>query len=118
MSSKSVADLTVEEVERELRALAEEQPDFVYCLAASSCCYNQGSPEGPDCSGCMFGQAFQRLGVARNHEDLECKDDIESLGYFHHDVRPPDSWLTVQSRQDSGFTWRDAVAALDEEGTP
>lgn len=82
-------------VERELIALAKEKPLFRYTDGNSSCFYDRGPFGGLVCDGCIFGQAFQRLGVEKIHS---ISDLIEGC---------PPRWTDVQSSQDA-----EAVAKL------
>lgn len=120
-------DQFVAAVETELRKLAAEQPDFKYRTAPtdqfneSTCSYNgrciddEGRPIGPECSGCIFGQALQRLGWDDKVE-LAIMDDIVKLMSEVAGVHlfRLGNWSRVQTTQDNGYTWAEAVAELDK----
>ena len=108
-------------VEDELRRLAKENPDFVYNPTRVSCgCHYNGPATitndngktfvqvGPDCKGCIFGQALQNLGWD-DKEELEFGESI-------YDLIPDCStyWDLIQYYQDTGKTWAEAVSFLQE----
>lgn len=101
-------------VEEKLEELAGEKPESVYREAGAgaglaSCYYHQGAGGDTECDGCIFGQAFQRLGLTKEG----CKH-LSLRGEIHFIVRGcPASWSMVQDRQDHGKTWREAVEALE-----
>lgn len=117
-------DRFFEVVEIELRKLAAEQPEFRYKTedyTSGTCHYNgpcrsHNQLLGPDCRGCIFGQAFQRLGWDNATE----RSTIGPIADLFSDYMPigsnfrdcPDSWPRVQSMQDKGFTWSKAISAL------
>jgi len=103
----------IELVETELRRLAKEKPDFIYNPSGKNvgCSYTGAATNGPECDGCIFGQAFQRLGVDR--EDLK-----ECTLVISHELRArgfesPKIWLTIQGNQDTGKSWGEAIKHLD-----
>ena len=133
--SKKIRDLTVRQVETVLRELAEESPDYRYNTSgqAKECYYDQGIAGEPESKGCIFGQAFRRLGVIisdvqDNVVDLwngdlamqaaeqamagvtEVITDAEIVGGNN---RVPSTWGNVQHMQDNGSTWGEAVKELD-----
>tara|TARA_R110002110_G_scaffold8326_5_gene41851 strand:- start:2283 stop:2762 length:480 start_codon:yes stop_codon:yes gene_type:complete len=137
--SKKIRDLTVRQVETALRELAEESPDYRYNTSgqAKECYYDQGIAGEPESKGCIFGQAFRRLGVIisdvqENVVDLWNGDlamqaaeqamtggtpnltegitDAEIVGGNN---RVPSTWGNVQHMQDNGSTWGEAVKELD-----
>lgn len=104
-------------VEEKLRESAAEQPEFRYMIPQydayggripSPCYYASGTGlEGdPECDGCIFGQAFQRLGVSR--EALA----LASGGINMIVELCPDSWSSVQHSQDTGTPWGEAIKFL------
>lgn len=128
-------DKFFEVVEVELRKLAAEQPDFRYKTVngSGSCRYNgpcraskrdsagkwaDAELLGSDCSGCIFGQALQRLGWDDERELKVVAGIIDVLtGFVGIEAIENRTlkWSTVQLLQDTGSTWAEAVAALDEE---
>lgn len=120
-------NITVEDVEREVRNLAMREPDFIYTaqdVSSSACGYVGkviGSAEG---RGCIIGQALQNLGVSKETlldfekktSDLRVDSGVYTLlpylkigGYGDH------SWLVkVQSHQDFGRPWGLAVELADD----
>lgn len=103
---KSIADLTVEQVNKELRKLVAEQPEFAYAPGPSGYChYNRKHDDGPECNGCIFGQVFQRLGVPQDSHELGSTLSVTQLWVDLNNESPPGSWYTVQKYQDSGYSW-------------
>lgn len=130
-------DKLFEAVEIELRKLAAELPDFVYksnTNKSGACRYNgpsraqymengklvdsDGELLGPDCAGCIFGQALQRLGWSE-HSELNLVADISDLFIMlvNHPKLSfvPRGWLHTQKIQDTGGTWAEAIETLDRE---
>ena len=102
-------------VEEQLLLLAREKPDFVYkeqgvcgtCQYDGPACYGD-KIVGPECSGCIFGQAFQRLGwEPSDYIGGIIRDVIEAYGQ-----RCPTGWVEIQKAQDKGSTWKEAVSFL------
>ena len=59
-------------VDEKLRELIEEQPEFTYRSTsdATGCYYDRGPDSNAGrCDGCIFGQAFQRLGIPKSDLD-------------------------------------------------
>jgi hypothetical protein len=110
--------------------LAKEQPDFVYnphplktpyCTYNGPCQYkdNYGETEslGPDCKGCIVGQSLQRLGLDDPEElgsTLSVRNLLLSVGPPFTNAYPSYDTLNklskIQSKQDKGVTWAEAVA--------
>ena len=106
--------------------LAQENPDFVYnprktsggCLYNSPCVYCVGEEGGdqeygPDCSGCIIGQALQRMGWSDEKElsSVELVDGL--LKHFIDTVESTqilDRLLIIQMAQDGGDSWASAVS--------
>jgi len=115
----------IKAVEEQLLLLAKEQPDFRYSTSdePATCRYNgpatitdllgNKSLAGLDCKGCIFGQALQKLGWDDTRE-LSCASAIDHL------IRLEDNesskrllmWRSIQSEQDRGKTWSEAVSLL------
>ena len=112
----------VEVVDAELRKLMTEQPDFRYVTRGSDkkigvCNYNKGAAEfcGPECNGCIFGQALQNLGVPRDCEDLSKQTAVRRLFAYNgpSDIDLyPQYWTEIQGSQDSGTRWGDLLHYL------
>ena len=109
--SRTIEDLTVEEVNEQLIALATESPDFRYNTGPGSpaCFYDRGcgGTEGP---GCIFGQAFELLGV----NILEIgSGNIREIWDPRSEIEPcPAAWSEIQDDQDTGRTWGEAIRNL------
>jgi len=120
----------LELVEEKLRELATEQSDFIYapksnrskfkpiCSYYGPALYTDIGEIGPDCSGCIFGQAFQRLGVPAT--DLNSMQAIDIyIDYLHETFeidnvpRCPVSWKLIQENQDEGKSWGEIIKLLD-----
>ena len=112
----------IKAVEEQLLLLAKEQPDFRYNTSGvqATCRYNapavrhvRGSdriPAGPDCKGCIFGQALQNLGWDEQDE-LNTSSTIDSILSPIRSIRLA-VWRDVQTAQDNGKTWSEAVSLL------
>jgi len=99
----------IKEVEGHLLDLMNENPDFVYSNDAYGCFYHKGTENNP-CDGCIFGQAFQRMGMLKeNMTDWGTLDNSTyiTIQVAAEDQRIPDSWISIQKRQDSGTKWGD-----------
>jgi len=106
-------------IEEKLKELAAEQPDFIYNpSSAGRCNYNGPATTrvsldlqvGPDCEGCIFGQAFQRLGIPKN--ELNTMASIDSITNCYANRQFP-NWSKVQNSQDNSASWGDAIKFLD-----
>ena len=113
--------IDVPKFEAVLRQLAAEKPDFRYIEPGTIYAYcrydgparkkGTGKIAGNPCSGCIFGQAFQREGVTHGLDigrsiDRIAKDQTESTKL---------RWGRLQANQDSGDTWGEAIKHLGEE---
>lgn len=116
-------------VVNEVRKIAAERPDFVYATQEgrdlpSSCSY-VGAIAGFDGGeGCIVGQALARLGHTKEElfrqEAMSADMAVSRLGYRLSSVglgyANPEVWLQrVQSEQDRGKSWGEAVANTDEQ---
>lgn len=114
-------DFTLEDLRREVLALADERPDFVYteqdCRKerdAVPCSYTGallGSIEG---EACIFGQALTRLGVPQEvlmDSNASIASVLEDdLGFSWEDVdKVYDPFIDTQQSQDNGTPWGEAV---------
>ena len=113
--------IDVPKFEAVLRQLAAENPDFRYVEPGTvdvSCRYDgpakddDGKVVGNPCSGCIFGQAFQREGVTQG---LDSGSTIYSITENLNDSTR-DNWFELQQCQDNGETWGEAIKQLDKQG--
>ena len=117
-------DFTMEDLRREVLAIADKRPDFVYTaqkeregtIAGSSCSYTGATLGSTVGEACIFGQALTRLGVP---EDvlMDCSASIGSLLHDDLDVDDYDidyvvAFTNAQQSQDYGIPWGDAVEPL------
>jgi len=66
----------ISEVDRQLLKLIDENPSFVYNPNKSKYCeYTIGCYKGPECDGCIFGQAFQRMGMKKDESQIQRAQD-------------------------------------------
>jgi hypothetical protein len=109
------------DLEREIRAAAAENPDFVYKTPVRHGDLNS-LPVYFDDSGapsCLIGQGFFRLGLTL--EDMrglntEGVTYLQEEGVIEIELKPISWFQSVQDYQDtSGFTWRQAVENADAE---
>lgn len=106
--------------------IADAQPDFRYVTSTQpnvTCRYNGSATpagSGPKCSGCLLGQALQRLGW-NNKKELRCSmqfshmlwSTIELKGHARITaLRLLNKLSNVQKRQDAGHTWDKCVTQL------
>lgn len=98
----------INNVERELNKLKQENPDFVYQPPLS--------PTGKQgyCSykDCIFGQALQKLGWSDEEEIgviMDIHELIRTFTNFMYDEESgytcPTSWCEMQHKQDLGTPW-------------
>lgn len=117
-------DFTVEDLRREVLAIAEERPDFVYTAQkereglgiGASCSYTGAFVFSTEGEACIFGQAFTRLGVSKDAL-MGTSTGIVALlsSKFRLDVHNfdyADALRRVQFSQDSGVPWGKAVEPL------
>jgi hypothetical protein len=113
--------ITLEQVKAEVIKLGQEQPDFVYNPnynlesnpdnLSPFCFYNKGAIDGPECNGCIFGQALQRLGVPIKRLD----GVYDSINYLLSDLGitgDVGDLVKVQAAQDIGTSWGEATKHL------
>lgn len=119
----TTTSVTIDDLIAAVRQLAAEHPDNVYHKPlghgwSTGCSYNNGlCDDGSE--GCIFGQAFRRIGV--DTSQMTTFIGVELARAFGE--RPVDEKMTwcaaVQARQDGGATWSSAVASADaKEGHP
>lgn len=118
------------DVVKTVREIARENPDRIY--RARTMCSYVTSDDNPG-EGCLVGQALMWLGVPR--EFLACLEDSDPdhtgihhllmsdcfTDYLRYDLDDPTdntytSWLKdVQSFQDIGYKWNQAVELADRK---
>ena len=101
-------------IEEKLRELAAEKPDFRYSPADGitlPCFYSKEQQDQEKNDGCIFGQAFQRLGVPKDELELQSCAIGEVVRYYSGSDAP-ENWTAVQFAQDHGKTWAEAVEML------
>jgi hypothetical protein len=110
---------------QEVIKLGKEKPDFKYTNSAASVCfyngpakvYNNSTQEyeitGPECKGCIFGQALQNMGWD-DEKEMKLRVDIEDLLYscVSEELKVPEQLLLVQRTQDVGPSWGDCIKLL------
>jgi len=120
-------NFTVSDVVREVRSIAEAEPDFVYIaqrdLQDTRMCSYVSAGIGLDFGrGCVVGQALEKLGVDR--ADLKVVEGETAIGAFmfltgyKYDRNGKSyldfQWLQrVQSLQDMGWSWSKSVRDAD-----
>lgn len=106
-------EVNVPDLISEIRKLASEHPDNVYEKTDGLLCsYSRGTCTDGS-RGCIFGQAFKRLGI-----DIPRKFDDRTIhGLLDgHNLGSTDelNWCNaVQLKQDTGWTWSNAVSYAD-----
>ena len=118
--------VTIADLVSAVREVAEAEPEFVYNSGGGLCSYFGGA----DGSACIVGRAMSNLGV-----DMDRLRDLEQVGegptiyeaitdgyvdvLYSEDVKEDLEHITwlgyVQSDQDGGMPWRDAVRRADIE---
>lgn len=113
----SPKEFTVEIIEEKLLELMNEKPNFIYNKTETGsvqCFYDKGVSENNQCDGCIFGQAFQRLGMSK--EDLSSHTEgVMSLPFL--EFTPPWSWNGLQQAQDDGAPWgklKELLTTIDQ----
>ena len=117
-------DFTLEDIRREVLAIADERPDFVYTAqkereglgVGASCSYTGARLHSTDGEACIYGQALTRLGVSQD-ELMGYSDNIASLLYDEFELAEYDDDVaetlnSVQREQDAGMPWGEAVKPL------
>lgn len=89
-------------LDENLQELIHNSPDFVYPdVGTIGCNYNSGPDFNPDkCCGCIFGQAFQNMGIDVSFLDGTIKDVLNIYG-----IQCKKEWSMMQILQDSGVNW-------------
>lgn len=114
-------NITFEHLKLEVVKLAQESPDNTYAgipgLYPPVCKYAEGKCRNGSV-GCIFGQAFQRLGVDPAEVDWigegVISDVLEALRIETDSGQRV--WADkVQEEQDRGICWDEAIEAADAE---
>ena len=107
-------NLTIENVERELLRIMNENPDFKYSDVENYpdqetlCFYNRGKLNGAECDGCIFGQALRSLGVKEvGFADEGYEGQISEVWGELTGELIPEYWELIQDLQDLGSSWGD-----------
>lgn len=116
--------LNVQFLEQAVRKLAADSPDTLYCKPDDSifCSYSKGACTNGSV-GCIMGQALVRCGLGTTLALAQKWGSINNFVLFitNTDLEKLPTpvvltirWLQeVQTQQDQGRTWRDAVALAD-----
>ncbi len=113
------AEFTIDQLMNEVRSLAEQNPDFIY--DGGGRCFYTKSIHSEEC-GCIIGQAilklqpnlrlyFQKIerGLIPNVTGLLPKLEIN----YNQNKKKIDWLQCVQSSQDKGICWQNAVHTAD-----
>lgn len=112
----TVLDLAL--VKAEVEKLANESPDAVYCRpeGGRQCYYDKGNVTNGSV-GCIIGQAIKKV----NQEIFYTyfTNRVASVGVVLREIctinKQYKDWLSsVQSKQDDGMSWGDAVESVKE----
>ena len=117
-------DFALEDLRREVLALADERPDFVYPTqkeregvgSGEFCSYTGARLKSPEGEACIYGQALTRLGVSQDTL-MGLSTNIVSLlsgkfGLDTYNIDYDDALIRVQKAQDGGVSWGKAVEPL------
>lgn len=104
----------IEEVNEEIRRIADLHHDTVYCPSTEGCNY---FPDGHNPYGCIVGFAIRNLADANpayhNADGTEFAN-VQPANKLMYG--PQGAWaMAVQRRQDNGDSWSEAVAPADKE---
>ena len=110
----------VDLVDEKLRELIEEQPEFTYRKEdISGCYYDKGPDSDPGkCDGCLFGQAFQKMGIPKSELGdqigvlIEVYNEAGTIPAISQFPGVPHYWSNIQDAQDSGTKWGDLLQYL------
>ena len=98
---------TIEQVDDALRQVILAKPHFTYSDGKfTSCYYHQGpSTNTASCDGCVFGQAFQFLGVKKDVLAKSGSILTAAFPFLPPEEERPSYWRSMQTDQDSGREW-------------
>jgi hypothetical protein len=119
MTETATKPLTIDNLLAEVRSLAMESPTNKYnrppkkeCDVFTACCeYNRGTCDNGS-EGCIFGQAFRRLGVEVT-KVLPINNLMREF-FGEHPQMIKDWCWKLQHCQDTGKTWSEALSLADE----
>jgi hypothetical protein len=108
-----------EKLRKEVVRLADENPDFRYNTSdhVVLCSWNGPAIDGnklagPDCKGCIFGQALQNMGWD-DEDEMNKTNSIRDLLTETELIKSCDEseiilelFSDTQNSQDSGYTWK------------
>jgi hypothetical protein len=110
-------------LKNEVVKLAEGKPKFKYTTESyAGCFYNKratknGIYTGPDCKGCILGQALQNMGWTDDEEmnssatiNVLLKRYIKSVDFSEFNIVL--ELQTVQSQQDHTASWGEAIKSF------
>lgn len=117
--------ITFEALEAEVRRLVAESPDYIYPRSndfngTTQCVYNPTATK----PACLFGQAFTNLGSPAEayHEGASAAAvfaEYQDFGSITDLPAGQETWLSyVQTAQDRGDRWEDALRLGDEAMKP
>lgn len=117
---------TLDDLVAAIRQLTAKYPNFKYTPAdnddpdGSGCSYHSGGDAlYPSLFGCIVGQAFRKIGISIDpDESFDSADHIidkylPASGDASEETQRVNWVTTVQSVQDGGKCWRDAVYTAD-----
>lgn len=105
---------TIEDLIQTVRDLASESPDNIYNRpeGMSVCLYNKGICTNGSV-GCIFGQAFRKLGIEVDEDGWIV---IVLITVFGYQSSSQNKWCSfVQCNQDRQKTWGECIKIADEE---
>ncbi len=119
--------ITVDDVVNEVRSIATERPEFIYLeqpleneeTRSTTCSYLSAGLYTDEGEGCIVGQALSKLGITddelRRVENAGAADALIAVGVKGARDLRGFHWLnSVQSQQDIGMPWGDAIAWADQ----
>ena len=109
---------TINQLIETVRELAKEDPDNIYKNLNNQvlCFYNKGNCLNGTI-GCIFGQAFRKLGIDDTTlNNFEYKSIAEIISHnFPNCDRKLVMWCReVQSHQDKGYSWSESIKQADK----
>lgn len=114
----------LEALKQEVIKLGTSNPDFVYnpnkegfCSYDGPAKSRTGSIVGPKCNGCIFGQAFQNMGLD-DYDELKITFRIDTylnsliLKYELQYQDLLEKFRQTQACQDFGGSWQEAISFI------
>lgn len=114
-----MTDVTFADVQREVRRLAAENPDFIYAPAPGRTCnYVRPNGEGGWEGDCLWGQAFIECGITPVEllpfGEVRIGAAFDRLGIAAAEGEI--GWARIAQRtQDCSGTWGDAIKLADAQ---